>query len=118
MQTFGSWFKIPVLAIALQAIIFALCHGYNSIGLFETFVSGIGCGFFAWKTNGIEVSSAVHTANNFSVGLFVMLGLQASTSSPKLYDVAATVVFLIILYIIMYYVGRKTGWFGELPENS
>lgn len=45
MQTFGSWFKIPVLAIVLQAIIFALCHGYNSIGLFETLVMGLGCGF-------------------------------------------------------------------------
>ena len=113
MQTLGSWFKIPVLAIVLQAIIFALSHGYNSIGLLETFVSGLGFGFFAWKTNGIEVSSAIHTANNFSVGLFVMLGLKKSTSSPQLFDVAGAIVFLIILYIIMYYVGNKTDWFGE-----
>ena len=118
MQTVGSWFKIPVLAIVIQAIIFSLSHGYNSIGLFETLVVGIGCGFFAWKTGGIEVSSAIHTANNFSVGLFVMLGLKTSTSSPKLLDVAATIVFLIILYIIMYYVGKKTDWFGEIPHNS
>ena len=118
MQTFGSWFKIPVLAIVLQAIIFALSHGYNSIGLFETLVSGLGFGFFAWKTNGIEVSAAIHTANNFSFGLFVMLGLKASTSSPQLYDVAASVVFYIIMYAIIYYVGKKTDWFGEIPENS
>lgn len=118
MQTFGSWFKIPVLAIVLQAIIFALCHGYNSIGLFETLVMGLGCGFFAWKTNGIEVSSAIHTVNNFCVGLFVMLGLKESTSSPQLYDAAVAIVFLIILFIIMHYVGKKTEWFGEIPENS
>lgn len=118
MQTLGSWFKIPVLAIVLQAIIFAMGHGYNSIGLFETLVSGLGFGFFAWKTNGIEVSSALHTANNFAVGLFVMLGLQASSSSPQLSEVAVAIVFLIVLYIIMYYVGKKTDWFGEIPENS
>ena len=118
MQTLGSWFKIPLLAIVLQAIIFTMGHGYNSIGLLETLVSGLGYGFFAWKTNGIEVSSAIHTANNFSVGLFVMLGLQASTSSPQLSEVAVTIVFLIMLYMIMYYVGKKTDWFGEIPENS
>ena len=117
LQTFGSWFKIPVLAIVLQAIIFAMSHGYNSIGLFETLVSGLGLGFFAWKTNGIEVSCALHSANNFSVGLFVMLGLQASTSSPQLFDVALACVFLIILYTIMYFVGMKTDWFGEIPQN-
>ncbi|WP_407424695.1 CPBP family intramembrane glutamic endopeptidase [Methanobrevibacter sp.] len=118
MQTFGSWFKIPALAIVLQAVIFALLHGYNGIGLFETLVMGLGYGFFAWKTNGIEISSAIHTANNFSVGLFVMLGLKTSTSSPQLLDVAVAIAFLIILFIIMYCVGRKTDWFGEIPENS
>ena len=118
MQTLGSWFKIPVLVIVLQAIIFVLPHGYNSIGLIETLVSGIGYGFFAWKTNGIEVSSAIHTANNFSVGLFVMLGLKVSTSSPQLFDVAVTIVFLIMVYLIIYYVGKKTDWFGEIPDNS
>ena len=117
MQTLGSWFKIPVLAIVLQAIIFAFGHSYNSIGVFETLVIGLGLGFFAWKTNGIEVTSALHTANNFSFGLFVMLGLQESTSSPQLWDVASAIVFIVILYAIMYYVGMKTDWFGEIPEN-
>lgn len=117
MQTLGSWLKKPVLALALQAIIFALSHGYNSLGLFETFVLGLVYGFFAWKTNGIEVSSALHTANNFCLGLFVMLGLQAPTSTPQLSNVIETIIFIIILGVIMYYVGKKTEWFGEVSEN-
>ena len=117
MQTLGAWLKIPVLVIVLQAIIFALGHGYNSIGVFETLITGLGYGFFAWKTNGIEVSSALHTANNFCFGLFVMFGLEASTSSPQLWDVVSGIVFMVILFIIMYYVGKKTDWFAELPEN-
>ena len=32
MQTLGSWFKIPVLAIIIQAVIFAVVHSYNNIG--------------------------------------------------------------------------------------
>ena len=118
MQTFGAWFKMPVLAIVLQAILFTVCHQYNILGLFETLVTGLGFGFLAWKTNGLEISSALHTANNFAVGLFVMLGLKASTSSPQLWEVVASIVFLIILFIIMYYVGNKTNWFGEISENS
>ena len=118
MQTLESWFKIPVLAIVLQAVIFALGHGYNSIGLVEMLFMGLVYGFFAWKTNGIEVSSALHTANNLSFGLFVMLGLDLSTSSPELTSVIISCAFIIILTLIMYYVGKKTEGFGEIPENS
>lgn len=118
LQTLGSWFKIPVLAIVIQAIIFGLAHGYNSFGLFETVVMGLICGFFAWKTDGIEVSSAIHTANNFCVGFFIMLGLHTSTSSPEITSVLPVIVFEILLCVLLYYVGKKTSWFGELPKNS
>ena len=118
LQTLGSWFKIPLLAIVIQAIIFALFHGYNSFGLLEVLVMGLIYGFFAWKTNGIEVSSALHTANNFTVGLFVMLGLHVSTSSPQLESSVGTIIFEILLFIIMYLVGKKSNWFGEIPESS
>ena len=118
MQTLGSWFKIPILAVILQAVLFAAIHEYNSLGLMETLVSGIIFGFFAWKTNGIELSSAFHTANNLSIALFVMFGLQSATSAPTLNRVALSIVFEIILCIVMYSVGKKTSWFGEIEENS
>ena len=117
MQTFGSWFKIPVVAILLQAILFSVSHGYNSLGLVEIFVSGIVFGFLTWKTNGIEVSSAMHTANNFAISLFVMFGLKSTTSTPLFNDVVMSIMFHIILCAIMYYVGMKTNWFGEIKEN-
>lgn len=118
MQTFGSWFKIPVLAIVLQGIIFSVSHGYNTLGLVEVFVSGLIFGFLTWKTNGIEVSSAMHTANNFSISLFIMFGLRSSTSSPQFNDVVISIVFDIILCAIMYYVIMKTDWFSEIKEDT
>ena len=118
LQTAGSWFNIPILAIIIQSIIFALAHGYNSFGFVEMIVASLIYGFFAWKTNGIEVSSAFHTANNFCVCLFIMLGLHTSTSSPELTRVLSTIVFEVLLCILMYYIGKKTDWFGEIPENS
>ena len=116
MQTFGAWFKIPIVAVILQSIIFALSHGYNTFGLFEIFVSGLIFGFFAWKTNDLEVSSALHTANNLSISLFVMLGIITPTSSPQLWETVASIVFLILLAIIMHYIGNRWDWFGEIQE--
>ena len=117
-QTLGSWLKMPVLVLIIQAIIFALGHGYNSIGLFETLVTGLIYGFFTWKTNGIELSSAMHVANNFSFGLFVMLGVEASTSNPTIASIAAIIIFVLILSAVLYLIGTKTNWFGEIPENT
>ena len=116
MQTFGAWFKIA--AIILQAIVFTLGHEYNMVGQIEILVSGLIYGFFTWKTNGIEVSSAMHTANNFSLALSDMLGLTAATSAVQTTDVIVTIIFDIALCLVMYYVGKKTDWFGELPETS
>lgn len=117
MQTFGSWLKIPILAIILQSIIFAVVHGYNNIGIVEIFISGLVFGFFAWKTKGIEVSSALHTANNLSISLFVMFGLQTTSSTVQLEDATISIVFEVLLCILMYCIGKKTNWFGEIKES-
>jgi len=118
MQTFGSWFKIPILAIILQGIIFAVSHGYNLIGNIEIFIFGIVMGFLAWKSNGIEVSSAIHTANNLSISFLVMFGIQSSTSTVEIHDAAIAIITDIVLCILIYYIANKTGWFGEIPEES
>lgn len=116
-QTLGSWFNIPILALIIQAIIFTVTHGYNSIGLIEVFVSGIFLGFMTLKTNGIEVSSAWHTVNNLISALMAMFGLEMTTSAPTLGSVAPFVAFQIILFVVMYFVGNKTSWFGEIEDE-
>ena len=118
MQTFGSWFKIPVLAIILQGIFFAVIHDYNSLGVIEVLVAGLIYGILTWKTNGIEVSSAFHTANNLSIALFVMFGLSSTSSTVGQYDFIFAVIFDLILFAVVYFVGMKTNWFGEIKETS
>ena len=118
LQTFGSWFKFPIIAIVLQAIAFAALHGYNTFGIIQIFISGLIYGFFTWKTNGIEVSSAIHTMNNLTITIFVMLGIQLTSSSPEQMDVLISIIVEIVMSAIIYYVGVKTNWFGELTENE
>ena len=114
MPTFGSWFKIPILAIILQSVLFTVIHGYNAIGLISIFVSGVIFGILAWKTNGIEVSSALHTVNNLMMSFTVMFGLDLATSTIKIDDFVISIVFNIIVFAIVYYVGNRTNWYGEL----
>lgn len=116
MQSLGSWFNIPILALLIQAVIFAAFHGYNSLGIFGVFVSGLVMGFFTWKTNGLEVGAALHTVNNLAVAFTVMFGLEMASSTAQLNDVIFTIVIQIVLFAVMYYVGGKTNWFGEI-EN-
>lgn len=118
MQTFGAWLNIPILAVILQSIFFGFSHGYNSIGNIEIIVSGLVMGFLAWKTNGIEVSSAFHTATNLSIGLLVMFGLQSTSSTVTLEDAATAIISILVICAIMYFVGKKTNWYGEIPENT
>lgn len=116
MQSLGSWFNMPILALLIQAVIFAAFHGYNSLGIFGVFVSGLVMGFFTWKTNGLEVGAALHTVNNLAVAFTVMFGLEMASSTAQLNDVIFSIVIQIVLFAVMYYVGGKTNWFGEI-EN-
>ncbi len=116
MQTFGSWLNIPVLAVVLQSIVFGIMHGYNSLGNITIVISGLLMGILAWKSNGIEVSSAMHTANNLTLALFVMFGLSVTSSTIELTDTVLGIALDVIIFAAMYYVGMKTNWFGEI-EN-
>ena len=118
MQSLGSWFKIPVLALILQAVIFAVLHSYNLIGVLGVLFDGLVFGFFAWKTNGLEAGSALHSVNNFSVSMLVALGLQDYTSTVTAMDFATTIAFTLVLSAVMYYVGYKKGWFEEQTSES
>ena len=117
MQTLGSWFNIPLLAIILQAIIFGFTHGYNGIGNIGIIISGLVMGFLAWKANGLEVSSAFHTANNLSFSLLVMFGIQSSTSTIQMADLIISTMGSVIFGILLYYIGKRSNWFGEIPET-
>ena len=117
MQTLGSWFNIPLLAIILQAIIFGFTHGYNGIGNIGIIISGLVMGFLAWKVNGLEVSSAFHTANNLSFSLLVMFGIQSSTSTIQMADLIISTMGSVIFGILLFYIGKRSNWFGEIPET-
>ena len=41
MQTLGSWFRLPIIAVIIQAVVFAVMHPYNTIGQIGILSSGL-----------------------------------------------------------------------------
>lgn len=118
MQTFGSWFKIPIVAIIIQAILFAMGHSYNYLGVISVGVSGFIYGFLAWRTNGLEASSAIHSINNLMSLYVVALGLSSISSSMAIWEVIISILITLISAMAVYYVGNEKGWFNEKTSES
>ena len=113
MQTFGSWFKIPILAIIIQAIIFALGHTYDIKGIIAVGVSGVVLAILTWRSNGLEAGSAIHSINNLMSFYFVTLGFGTVSSTVSIEDFVVDIVITVITALTVYYIGTKKEWFSE-----
>ena len=101
MQTFGSWFKVPIIAIVLQTMIFASMHPYNFVGVLEVWTIGIALGIAAWLAKGLEGSSALHIVNNMTIFFLTGFGFGAIRTEESWRDFfltfACSVVYVLIL---------------------
>lgn len=106
MQTFGAWFKIPIVAIILQATIFAVLHPYQLFSLISVLCTGLVYGLITWYGQGLEASSAMHAVNNIASFLAIGFGLQqgaggnASDPIALLINVAIVVIPAIIVLVL------------------
>ncbi len=118
MQTLGSWFRLPIIAVILQSVIFALMHPYNTIGQIGIFVSGCVFALSAWIGRGIEISSAYHIVNNMTI--FYMQGMNLATieSNTTMHDLllesCTGVVFVLLIFII----SRRHNWFNKIRHDD
>lgn len=107
MQTFGSWFRLPVLAIFLQALVFASMHPYNIIGVAEIIISGCFLGLFAWLTHGIETSSAFHICNNMALFYTTGIGIGKISSQTEIIDLLLTLVIYVVFLLVILFCKRR-----------
>ena len=106
MQAFGSWIKLPVIAIILQSLVFAATHPYNIVGVISVALMGTALGVCAYITNGLEASCAAHIVNNMITFLFTGFGFGAVKTDV---DVISTVVVIccMCLYIAFLVFAKK-----------
>ena len=98
MQTFGSWFKIPIVAIVLQAAIFAVLHPYQLFSLISVLCTGLVYGFITWYGQGLETSSAMHAVNNIAAFLAIGFGIQQGAGGNGL-DPTALLINVAIVHV-------------------
>ena len=101
MQTFGSWFKVPIIAIILQTWIFASLHPYNFVGVLEIWVAGIGLGIIAWLAKGLEASCAYHIVNNMTIFYLTGFGFGEIKSEEGWRDFFLTFACYVVYILIM-----------------
>lgn len=118
MQTLGAWFKNPVIAVIIQAVIFGVVHTYNSLGVISVAISGVLYGWLSWKTNGLEASSALHSINNLTVFSLVALGIGSAKSSLSYFDMTEDIIINLVSVFVIYYIGNKKGWFDEKTSDA
>lgn len=117
MQTFGGWFRVPVIAVILQGLIFMAMHPYNLTGRLTILATGCMMGLMAWITRGIEASSAIHIVNNMVAFYADGLGIGAISSEVSAADLIVT---LIIdgVYVLALLLLRKKGWFDRVQKDD
>ena len=113
LQTLGSWFKIPIVAIVVSAVIFAAGHPYSMAGVLSVLASGLIWGFTAKISRGLEASSAAHITNNMATFYMMGFGMVNLTADVRVTDmifsIAADFLYLIVIIILT----RNTHWFDE-----
>jgi membrane protease YdiL (CAAX protease family) len=118
MQTLGSWFRLPVIAVVLQSCLFALMHPYDIYGKIGIFASGLVFALSAWIGRGIEVSAAYHICNNMTI--FYLQGMNLAAISSKsdmealIFEIITGAVFVIAIFII----SRKTDWYSSVKKDD
>lgn len=118
MQTLGSWFRIPVIAVILQAVVFAASHPYNMIGKAEIIISGMAFGLAAWIGRGIEASAALHVANNMTIFYLVGLDLAQIGSEATMDSLIETAVLYTLYVVALYFISRKTKLFDRVRKED
>ena len=116
MQTVGSWFGIPILAIVVQAVIFASAHPYNILGVIGTLVTGISFGIIAYYSKGLEMTSAIHSVNNIFTFCISGFGISAITANVDMSSFIMDILFFIIITVLILYLANKQDWFKNVES--
>ena len=113
MQTFGSWFRVPVIAVILQSAVFVTMHPYDMIGKAEIFISGMVFAVTAWLGRGIEVSSAFHICNNMAIFYLQGMNMETISSDSTVESLIFSAVCGIVYTVIIFIISRRADWFSR-----
>lgn len=111
MQTLGSWFNFPIIAIVIQAIVFALAHGYESGGFIAVLISGLIYGFLVWYSKGLEITTALHSIHNIIDFVYSGISVTAAmTATVSFLTVTESTITTLLSIAVLIIIDKKSDW--------
>ena len=110
MQSFGSWIKIPIIAIIIQATVFSAMHNYNPVASASVICAGLLYGLITWYSQGLEASSAMHAVNNILAFLTLGFGLQENVAGDSVVGLFINIASMVIPIAILLLLDKKYDW--------
>ena len=118
MQTVSSWFKIPLLGLIVQTVLFALVHPYNVIGRIEIIVSAVIYALLCIVVKGIEAASALHIVNNMTEIFMAGFAFGSITAEQTVPDVVRNLFFKIVFAAFIIFAEKKLHWFDDVKYDD
>ena len=109
-QTLASWTRLPMVGVIVPSLMFAALHPYNLVGVVNIFLDGAAFSLLAWRTKGLEASSAFHIVSNVQAFLLTAVhfaGEKTSGISSEVsvfsacVGVATISVYMVCIFVIM-----------------
>ncbi|BDZ48068.1 CAAX amino protease [Frondihabitans sucicola] len=107
MQTFGSWFRWPVVGIVVPTVGFAFAHNYNAWGKLDVAALGVSFAYLTWRTGGLEAGLVGHVLNNLLVFILAAPVVATSQSDGSPAGAAITVISSAAYVLMVTWVARK-----------
>ena len=110
-QGFSSWIPVAVIPLVIQTVLFALCHGYNSIGLLCVALMGACTAWLAIKTGGLEAPISMHAVNNvISFGIGSLFVSQTTQSEITIEGLICDVILVLAMTTTLYLISKRKGY--------
>jgi membrane protease YdiL (CAAX protease family) len=107
MQTLGSWFRWPIIAIVVPTVGFAFAHNYNVWGKLDVAALGVSFAYLTWRTGGLEAGLVAHVINNVVVFILAAPIVTSTESNGSPIGAAITVVASAVYVLLVTYLARK-----------
>ena len=117
-QTVGSWFKLPLVGILVQIVLFTVVHPYNVIGMVDIALSALLYMLCCIVTKGIEAPTALHIVNNMTEIWMTGFGFGVITSETTVASVVINITFKTLFLLFLIFADKKLHWFDDVQRDD
>ena len=117
-QTVSSWFKLTIVGVIVQILIFTVIHPYNIIGVISIAVSALIYALTCLYSKGLESPTVLHFFNNATEIYMAGFGYGLITSEQTVPETVFRLVLKVLFFLFILYADRKLHWFDDVKRDD